>query len=107
MGQAEIIIDMVQHQLLAQAVLVFAQCGNAPSNSGHMLAHRQVDAVTVDGGIAPSTPGSRAGLLPPSPLRTARASFPACRSSLSNARGRARLCYVQRLAMDLPMTGGM
>src|SRR5262249_2122173 len=41
------------------------------------------------------------------PLRTARASFPACRSSLLNARGRARLCSVQRLAMDLPMTGGM
>src|SRR5712691_11129132 len=53
------------------------------------------------------SPGSRAGLLPPSPLRTARASFPACRSSLSNARGRARLCSVQRLAMDLPMAGGM
>src|SRR6266849_8737116 len=55
----------------------------------------------------PGAPGSRAGLLPPSPLRTARASFPACRSSLLNARGRARLCSVQRLAMNLPMTGGM
>ena len=32
-----------------------------------------------------TAPGSRAGLLPPSPLRTARASFPACRSSLANA----------------------
>ena len=30
-------------------------------------------------------PGSREGLLPPSPLRTARTSFPIRRSSLSNA----------------------
>src|SRR6266487_2335076 len=40
-------------------------------------------------------------------VRDTAHSFPACRSSLSNARGRARLCSVQRLAMDLPMAGGM
>ena len=45
MGQAKIIIDMVQCQLLAQAVLVFAQRGDAPSNSGHMLADAQVHAL--------------------------------------------------------------
>src|SRR5215469_4094002 len=45
MGQAKIIIDMVQRQLLAQAVLVFAQRGDAPSNSGHMLADAQVHAL--------------------------------------------------------------
>jgi hypothetical protein len=50
--------------------------------------------VTVDGGIAPSTPGSRARLLPLSPLRTARASFPACRSSLANAPCGTRWCHV-------------
>ena len=36
--------------------------------------------------------GSRGGLLPPSPLRTARASFPASSSSLSNALLRTRSC---------------
>ena len=45
MGQAKIIIDMVQCQLLAQAVLVFAQRGDAPSKSGHMLADAQVHAL--------------------------------------------------------------
>src|SRR2546426_4739996 len=59
-----------------------------------MLTDGQVESVTVDGGIAPSTPGSRAGLLPPSPLRTARASFPACRSSLTNAPCGTRWCHV-------------
>jgi hypothetical protein len=46
-------------------------------------------------------------LLPSSPLRTTRASFPACRSSLSNAPCGTRLCHVERLAMDLPVTVGM
>ena len=53
--------------------------------------------VTVDGGIAPSTPGSRAGLLPPSPLRTARASFPSSSSSLANAPCGTRSCHVQHM----------
>jgi NAD(P)-dependent dehydrogenase (short-subunit alcohol dehydrogenase family) len=35
-------------------------------------------------------PGSRARLLPPSPLRTTRASCPACRASLAHALGRTR-----------------
>src|SRR2546430_682693 len=72
-----------------------------------MLAHRQVEAVTVDGEIAPSTPGSRAGLLPLSPLRTARESFPSSSSSLSNAPCRTRWCHIQRLAMDLPVAVGV
>src|SRR5437870_1261545 len=42
-------------------------------------------------------PGSRAGLLPPSPLRTARASFPACRSSLANAPCGTRWYHVQHV----------
>ena len=45
MGQAEIIVHVIQGQLLAQASLVFAQCGDPPPNSGHMLAYRQVDAL--------------------------------------------------------------
>ena len=49
-------------------------------------------------------PGSRARLLPPSPLRTTRASFPACRSSLANALLWTRFHYGKSLAMDLGMT---
>ena len=51
--------------------------------------------------------GSRGGLLPPSPLRTARTTFTVGRSSLSNALLRTRWCHVQRLAMDLSMAVGM
>ena len=54
---------------------------------------RCVQPVTIDGGIAPSTPGSRAGLLPPSPLRTARESFPSSSSSLANAPCGTRSCH--------------
>ena len=39
--------------------------------------------------------------------RTAAHTFPACRSSLSNAPCGTRWCSVQRLAMDLPVTVGM
>ena len=53
------------------------------------------------------SPGSRAGLLPPSPLRTARESFPSSSSSLSNAPCRTRWCHGQHLAMDLSMALGM
>jgi len=45
MGQTEIIIDVVQRQLLAYAVLVFAQRGDAPANRSYMLAQRQVEAL--------------------------------------------------------------
>jgi len=38
-------------------------------------------------------PGSRAGLLPPSPLRTARESFPSSSSSLANAPCGTRSCH--------------
>src|SRR5262249_34792993 len=47
--------------------------------------------------------GSRTALPPTRPLRTARASFPACRSSLSNARLRTRFPYFQPLTVDLSM----
>ena len=59
MRQAKIIVDMVQGELLAQAHLVLAQRGDASSDSGHMLADAQVEAVTVDGWIAPSTSASK------------------------------------------------
>ena len=50
-------------------------------------------------GVGTLTPGSRAGLLPSSPLRTARASFPACRSS--------RLTSSDALLVSLAMTCGV
>src|SRR5262247_972439 len=57
--------------------------------------------------LCSSTPGSRAGLLPLSPLRTARESFPSSSSSLSNAPCGTRWCHLQRLAMDLPVAVGV
>ena len=42
-------------------------------------------------------PGSRAGLLPSSPLRTARESFPSSSSSLANAPCGTRSCHVQHV----------
>src|SRR5882762_7590952 len=58
-------------------------------------------------GTFPHSPGSRAGLLPLSPLRTARESFPSSSSSLSNAPCGTRWCHIQRLAMDLPVAVGV
>ena len=55
MGQTKVVIDVIQHQLLAHARFVFAQRADPPSHRRHMLADGQVEAVTVDGGIAPST----------------------------------------------------
>ena len=57
--------------------------------------------------LFPHPPGSRAGLLPLSPLRTARESFPSSSSSLSNAPCGTRWCHIQRLAMDLPVAVGV
>src|SRR2546422_7567087 len=57
--------------------------------------------------MSPPPPGSRAGLLPPSPLRTAHESFPSSSSSLSNAPCGTRWCHIQRLAMDLPVAVGV
>src|SRR5262245_49542450 len=51
-------------------------------------------------------PGSRAGLLPPSPRRTTRARFPACRASLATALVRTRLHPLAPLVMDLGMALG-
>src|SRR5262245_38768232 len=45
MGQAEIIIDMIQCQLLPYAVLAFAERVDAPSHRRHMLADGQVEAL--------------------------------------------------------------
>jgi len=53
------IIDLVQHQLLPYARLVFAQRVDPSPNRGDMLVDREVRPVTVDGGIAPSTSASK------------------------------------------------
>ncbi len=60
---------MEDGHLLPQPVFALAQRADPAADRGDMLPEGEVDPVTVDGGIAPSTPGSRAGLLPPSPLR--------------------------------------
>jgi len=49
----------------------------------------------------PAPPGSRAGLLLPSPLSMAQATFTACRSSLANVLLRTRFHHVQPFARDL------
>src|SRR6266478_3960689 len=43
-GSHEIIVHVIQGQLLAHALLVLAQRGDASANSGHMLAQAEVEA---------------------------------------------------------------
>ena len=59
MRQAEVIVGLIQHQLLPHAILALAQRGDPAPDRRHMLADGQVDPVTVDGGIAPSTSASK------------------------------------------------
>jgi hypothetical protein len=59
MGETKVVIDMIQCQLLAHARVVFAQRADPPSHRRHMLADVEVQPVTVDGGIAPSTSASK------------------------------------------------
>jgi hypothetical protein len=44
MGQTEIIVDMIQRQLLPQAILALAQRIDPPPNRGDMLAEAEVEA---------------------------------------------------------------
>src|SRR5215467_16121345 len=50
MGQTEIVVDMVQHELLAHADLTLAQRGHPSPHRGDMLADAQVDALH-EGGV--------------------------------------------------------
>jgi hypothetical protein len=59
MREAKIIVDMIQGELLPQAVLALAQRIDTPPNRGDMLAEAEVEAVTVDGQIALSTSASK------------------------------------------------
>ena len=45
MRQAEIVVDMVQHELLSHAVLPLAEGGHPSPHCGDMLADTQVDAL--------------------------------------------------------------
>ena len=49
MRQDKIMVDVVQRQLLAQAVLALTQRGDAPPNGCHMLAQAEVDALHKGG----------------------------------------------------------
>ena len=55
MRQAEIVVDVIQGQLLAQAVLAFAEGGNASTDGGHMLADGEVHALNEGGIDLPAT----------------------------------------------------
>ena len=45
MGQAEVVVQVVQGQLLAYPHHTFAQGRHPPANGGHMLANSEVDAL--------------------------------------------------------------
>ena len=59
MGHTEIVVAVVQGQLLVQALFALAQSGDASAERRYMLPDGEVEAVTVDGGIAPSTSASK------------------------------------------------
>src|SRR6266852_1133688 len=50
MGQTEIVIDMIQGQLLVEAVLAFAERRHTPPDRGDMLADTEVEAFN-EGGV--------------------------------------------------------
>src|SRR4029453_14656651 len=56
-GETKVVIDLIQHQLLAQAPFVFAQRADPPANSSHMLADVEVDPLD-EGGIDLAAKGS-------------------------------------------------
>ena len=49
MGQAEVVVAVVQGELLVQARFALAQGGDASADRRHMLPDGEVEAVTVDG----------------------------------------------------------
>jgi hypothetical protein len=53
------VIHMIHRQLLAYAVFALAQGRDTPTDCRDMLPDVQVEPVTVDGGIAPSTSASK------------------------------------------------
>ena len=57
MRQHEIVVDLEQRQLLAQALLALAQRGNTPPHGGDMLTDGQVDALRKGGVDLPALRG--------------------------------------------------
>jgi hypothetical protein len=55
MWQDEIVIDLKQHQLLAQAVFALTGRVATPPYRRHALTQAQIQPVTVDRRIAPPT----------------------------------------------------
>src|SRR5712691_8396771 len=45
MREAKMVVDMVQNELLPQAVLTLTECGHPSPHRRDMLAHRQVEAL--------------------------------------------------------------
>jgi hypothetical protein len=45
MREAKVVIDVIQRGLLPQPVLALAYRGDTPPHGGHMLTHRQVEAL--------------------------------------------------------------
>ena len=55
MGQAEIVVTVLQGQLLAQAVFALAQSGDAPADRRYMLTDVEVQALHKGGVDLPAT----------------------------------------------------
>jgi hypothetical protein len=59
MGQDKVVVRLEQHQPIPQALFAPAQGVDPAPNRRHALAQIEVEPVTVDGGIAPSTSASK------------------------------------------------
>jgi hypothetical protein len=59
MGQAEVVVAVVHGQWLVETLFALAQGGDTSADHRPMLTDGEVEAVTVDGGIAPSTSASK------------------------------------------------
>jgi hypothetical protein len=58
-GQYEVVIDLEQGKLIPQARFALTQCVDPASDRRDPLADVEVESVTVDGRIAPSTSASK------------------------------------------------
>src|SRR5215472_6097764 len=61
MQEAKIIVDMIQGELLSQAVLTLAQRADPSPHRGHMLAYREVEALN-ESGVDLAAKGSQHGI---------------------------------------------
>ena len=59
MRQHEVMVDVEQSQLMLHAGLTLALCVDPAADRGHALADIEIQSVTVDGRIAPSTSASK------------------------------------------------